>query len=155
MMSKYESPLAAKDTAYILEAEMRAAINSMDSHSDEIFAALELSGAKRAEAIKSVSKKFWAPYLKAISEAAEKSSADGASVALVGVLREQEAKLADFARLEIVKLSKIKKLTLSQKSAIRRNVAEVPSEKISELAEKLESAGLAYASFCGGVSELL
>ncbi len=155
MMSKYESPLAAKDTADILEAEMRASINSMDSHSDEIFAALELSGAKRAEAIKSVSKKFWAPYLKAISEAAEKSSADGASVALVGVLREQEAKLADFARLEIAKLSKIKKLTLSQKSAIRRNVAEVPSEKISELAEKLESAGLAYASFCGGVSELL
>ena len=70
MMSKYESPLAAKDTAYILEAEMRAAINSMDSHSDEIFAALELSGAKRAEAIKSVSKKFWAPYLKAKIEAA-------------------------------------------------------------------------------------
>ena len=41
----------------LTEAEMRAAINSMDSHSDEIFAALELSGAKRAECFEQVDDK--------------------------------------------------------------------------------------------------
>ena len=155
MMAEYEKSAGAAALAERLDAVFDSSVKSMGGYSDKIFAALELGGAARAEALRRVSLDFWKPYLDALGAAVDKSASDGTSIALVEILRRQGERLGGVSRAEIAELSKIKKLGFSQKSALRRNIGEIVSEKIAASIERLETQNRAYETFRAGVAELL
>ncbi len=155
MMAEYENPAGAAALAEKLDAAFDSSVKSMGGYSDKIFAALELGGAARAEALRKVSLDFWKPYLDALGAAVDRSASDGTSIVLVDILKRQGERLGGVSRTEIAELSKIKKLGFSQKSALRRNIGEIVSEKIAASIERLETQNRAYETFRAGVAELL
>lgn len=95
MMAEYENPAGAAALAEKLDAAFDSSVKSMGGYSDKIFAALELGGAARAEALRKVSLDFWKPYLDALGAAVDRSASDGTSIVLVDILKRQGERLGD------------------------------------------------------------
>lgn len=121
MMSEYENPASAKALGRGLVEAFAKSVAGMSAESGEIFAALKLGGAERAKAIRAASEKFWKPYVSALEREVAGASASGTSFALAEILARQEGKIADAVRGEIAELGKIRSLSFSEKSALRRN----------------------------------
>lgn len=155
MMSEYENPASAKALERGLDEAFAKSAAGMPAESDEIFAALKLGGAARAKTIRAASEKFWKPYVSALKREVADASAAGTSFALAEILARQEGEIADAVRGEIAELGKIRKLTFSEKSALRRNAGEIPSEKIAEALAVLEENNRAYETLSDGIAELL
>ncbi len=155
MMREYESPPNAEKLRDRLAKSYKESVEAIGGASVEILGALDKKAPERAESIRNISKKLWEPYLSTVRESVQESAKNGTSIALSGILAENEAELAATARAELALLGKTKRLSFRQKSLVRRIVTELPSSEISAALETLESRNRAYASFRDGIAQLL
>lgn len=154
MMSEYELP-ANRAFEGEINGAFKEAFERLSDKSAELLECLNLSGNERAKKIGQIADAAWEKYVAALETLVDRSGTDGTSFALIKILRGQKERLSEAARAEVQNLNKIKKLSFTQKSAIRRNAVAGAEERIDHMLGVLEERNAAYETFKSGVRDLL
>ncbi len=153
MMGEYEHPKNSGKLLGELDEYRLAAFSSVKGSKQKIGEIFKLEQSERIEALKSLSREIFEPFVKEVELLCKNSDKNGTSFALVDVLKSESDSFA--AELKKLVNSEFSELGLLKKSSLRRWLSQYPLDAMASARDGLDFKNKSYMELKKGIEELL